>query len=157
TSYEMLDEAVALVERPAYMRKALLSADVIVAPSKFLVRMLEANGVDSSRITVCPNGVGRPPSEQTSKTPARRLRLAFIGTLLPNKGLAVRLEALRQLAPDRVELHVHGELDQPETVREYAAVAKQLSAGLPVTFHGRFPHDEIWRILHDTDVVVVPS
>ena len=33
THYEMLDEAVALVERPAYMRSALEAADMIVAPS----------------------------------------------------------------------------------------------------------------------------
>src|SRR5262249_43087248 len=117
TRYEMLDEAVALIQRPVYMRAALLSADVIVAPSRFLVRMLEANGVDSSRITVCPNGVARPPGEQSSKTPARALRLAFIGTLLPYKGLTVLLDALRQLPPERLELHVHGELDQPEAVR----------------------------------------
>src|SRR5262249_5135285 len=120
TTYEMLDEAVALVERPAYMRRALLSADVIVAPSRFLVRMLEANGVDSSRITVCPNGIPRPACRPSNKTPAPRVRLAYIGTLLPYKGMTVLLEALRQLPHDRVELHVYGELDQPEPVREYA-------------------------------------
>ena len=64
-----------LVERPAYMRSALEAADVIVAPSHFLVRMLAANGVDSTRISVCANAVARSPHNQAPK--ARRAGCAW--------------------------------------------------------------------------------
>jgi len=153
----MLEEALALVERPAYMRSALAAADVVVSPSRFLAGVLESNGVDPRRIVVSPNGVAKRPRAMASKPRAPRLRLALIGTLLPYKGAHVALEAIRLLPGDRIELHVYGDLDQPATVHRYAATLLPLAEGQPVAFHGRFSPDEVWSILRHSDVVIVPS
>jgi glycosyltransferase involved in cell wall biosynthesis len=106
---------------------------------------------------VSANGINSSARTGTTKTASSKLRLAFIGTLLPYKGLDVAVNALRHLPPDRVELHVYGDMESPEAVRSYASRVRTLSTGLPVVFHGRFDTVDIGRVLQNTDVVVVPS
>ena len=88
--------------------------------------------------------------------PAGRLRLVCIGTLYEVKGQAYLLEACRKLLDADVPFLYRFIGEGPD---RDALVAKTGLLGLNehVEFLGRCPRDRIVRVLHDSDVQVVPS
>ena len=86
----------------------------------------------------------------STKPPADPLRLAFVGRLVPDKGVAEAVEVAERLQASgrRVTLDVVG--DGPER-----AVVDR--AGVDVTAHGWLDGDGVRRVLADAHVLLVPS
>jgi len=101
------------------------------------------NGVD-------PDRFNRP----TGRTPARPLRVAFVGRLVPYKGADMLLEAAAPLIRDgRVAVDILGEGPELERLR---ALARDL--GEPgVRFAGFVPHTALQQRLSESDVLGFPS
>ena len=98
-------------------------------------------GVDVERFVP----VGHPP-------PSERLRVGFVGRLIPHKGADVLLEAVARDARMSVELFGTG----PESVR-LAATATRLGIDDRVTFHGFVEEAAIPGTYRHFDVLAVPS
>ena len=81
----------------------------------------------------------------------RRLRLGFIGNLLPHKGVHVLATALRDLPVGAVEATFYG--SGPEA---YIDVVRKL-APEDVSFRGGYDGHDLPRILAEIDVAVIPS
>lgn len=87
---------------------------------------------------------------RTRRGPGASARLLFVGRLVEKKGLAVLLDALRDVDTASYSLVVVG--DGP-----LRAELEALARGLPVTFAGQLGRAELMQRYADSDVVVVPS
>lgn len=146
----------ALERRTAAARAMLDVPDVIVAPSRFLADVFLRHGADASRMVhrtyafdlSVLAGVARPPRTEA-------LRLAFLGTVLPHKGVEVLVRAVTSIPDAPLTLDIHGGcLDQ----HAHLALLKRLAKGDPrVRFRGEYRYDDIGAILTEVDVAVCPS
>jgi phosphatidylinositol alpha-mannosyltransferase len=103
--------------------------------------------------TVIPNGVDLTGPPQEPKSESDELRVLFVGRAEERKGLPVLLrafEALVEHVPARLtivgatEEDVDKYLSDPETEQH-------------IDIAGRVDHDELWRHLHEADVMCAPS
>jgi phosphatidyl-myo-inositol alpha-mannosyltransferase len=102
---------------------------------------------------VIPNGVDLDAPPVASKPPSRELRVLFVGRPEERKGLPVLLQAFQGLAehvPTRLTVigadrdGVQRYLDDPEAESRIEAL-------------GRVGGEELWRHLHQADVLCAPS
>ncbi len=109
-------------------------------------------GVRPGRIVVHPPGIdpsGR--SDRTSAPSGGSIRFGYIGSLTEAKGVDALIRAFQGLCCDAV-LHVYGH-GEPG----YLERLQRLAVGARVVFHGPCDHREIWRVLANLDVIVIPS
>ncbi len=103
--------------------------------------------------TVIPNGVDLTGPPQAPKPDSDELRVLFVGRAEERKGLPVLLQAFEALVEHvPARLTVVGASDED--------VAKYLSdpaAESHIDIVGRVDHDELWRRLHEADVMCAPS
>jgi len=140
-----------------FLRQALQQVDRIVTASRFLRTFLIRYGVSPERIQESSYGIDTEwaTSFQT-KSPSPRLRVGFIGQILPAKGPDLLVRAVRSLSPDApVEVRIYGDLSKApqysETLLEQARLDRRIS------FPGTFDNSQMGRVLSEIDVLVVPS
>lgn len=137
-------------------RQALASASAFAAGSRCVVD-------DHRRLELLPPGVpvrvfdyGVPAAPRPAprrRAPGAPLRLGFIGTLAPHKGLHVAAAALAGLAPGRIRLEVWGEPREGA----YADEVRLLARGTEIRFHTPFAEDELDRAFEGLDLLLAPS
>jgi glycosyltransferase involved in cell wall biosynthesis len=135
--------------------EAVRSAEVVLAPSRYVAERFAARREGGSPIEVVPNGIpdfGRPAREE--RDPGAPLHLAGIGPAVEHKGFRVVVEALR-LAGVPARYTVFGPALEPGAaeLREAAGRAPNLSLEL----FGQFSPGQLPTLLTDVDAVVVPS
>lgn len=146
--------------------EAMNAAAKILCPSRFVMDVHAAMGVDQLRLVLVPLGLPHVDrlrlmaredagADQMpwSVGDARPLRLAFFGTVHPNKGLVTLLRALLMLEPhERARLHVlvHAS-GGDEPLREWMK-------GVPeVAFLGAYSLGRIESAWREYDVGVFPN
>ena len=142
-------------------RTTLAAADALVAGSAALIDSFRIRGWLPAGVPVhlVPYGVDAAPQRSDGnvrgeRPPGLPLRLGFIGSLLPHKGLHLLTRALAGLPADAVRLDVWGDpAHDPAYVREALAAA----AGAAVELRGRFAEEERGAIFAGLDLLVVPS
>lgn len=144
----------------ARARNTLAIANRLVIPSARAIPPFAALGVDPARFTVVENGVDTTALERLE--PAGQhpgpLRLGYLGTLLPSKGLHVLLEALRMQPAGTVELAIHGNAVSYHGDERYPLRCFQpVRPGDEVHYHGPYTTAELPRILAPIDVVCAPA
>ena len=146
----------------AAMHRVLNGVDVLVTPSLFMRRMYEAYGVPAGQIRVVENGlpVNRFDTVQSARRGTGPLRIGFIGSVLPSKGVHLLLEAVRRLGdPSSMRLDVWGEVLPFHHDHAYGKRLEALRSGFEsvIELHGRYDNEDVPEILDSFDVVVVPS
>jgi glycosyltransferase involved in cell wall biosynthesis len=96
-----------------------------------------------AKTRVIPNGIHLHCAKRTEGS-----KVIYVGRLVPDKGVADLIAALRQIP--EVELIVVG--DGPDRVQLEA-----LAAGSPATFVGRVPHNRVVDYLSQARLLVLPS
>ncbi|HEV7622644.1 MAG TPA: glycosyltransferase [Amnibacterium sp.] len=116
--------------------------------------------VEEERIAVIANAPGDAPSPEDATREDGVFRILFLANLLPEKGadafvrLAARLAAGGTGHRWRFDIAGAGAPDRVAALR--AAVEGAGLAGA-ATVHGAVAADDRWRLLHDADVLVLPS
>jgi GT2 family glycosyltransferase/glycosyltransferase involved in cell wall biosynthesis len=131
-----------------------------LAVSNRVRELFVANGHDERRVEVLqqqPETVDwiwrRVGSQREPAGPLDRpLRIGFIGSLYPHKGLHVLVEALQALEPGEAEAHLFGGGSDG-----YIDGLRGLDAKGLVTFHGSYETGELPQLLASVDLVCVPS
>jgi glycosyltransferase involved in cell wall biosynthesis len=140
-------------QRLAAAREVFETVELWVAPSPALGAELTRFGLPASRLEV--SDYGFVPFERAPRRPrGERLRIGFVGTLVWHKGAHVLIEAVRQLDPGSIEVHLHGSLD---TFPDYAARLQTAARGLPVHFAGGFDRTAVAGVYAGFDVVAICS
>ncbi len=144
-----------LLLREASVRDLLESVDCLIAPSRFLRDRFLEFGVDADCIVHSDYGTEMRDFRNLTKTPHGDgpLRIGFLGSMQPVKGVHVLLEALGHLESDSFEAELYGDIEaKPEYVQKLGD-----SFGQSVRLKGKAPAKDIPRILSSLDVLVVPS
>ncbi len=144
--------------RKAFLKDALHWADLRLTASDFVRDVHVANGV-TAEILVHAYGHDLDwLAGYAGKTPATRVRVGYVGQLVPSKGVHVLLEAWRRLpaaVSERMSLDVYGALDK---VPDYGVRLTGLAEGLTnVRFRGIYDHDDSAEVYASIDVLAVPS
>jgi glycosyltransferase involved in cell wall biosynthesis len=153
--------------RPAYERRLEQGRTMLgehvdrhLAVSHRVRELFAANGHDESRIEVLQQqpetvdwiwrevGAAREPAA----TLDRPLRIGYIGSVLPHKGVQVLAAAAQQLPADLVEVHVFG--GGPDS---FVDVLRAGDANGVLRFRGGYETSELPEVLRELDLVVVPS
>ncbi len=143
-------------------RRLLGLPDALVVPSARAVPPFVALGIDASAIRVVENGVDTnalaavPPLRRRTRT--EPLRVGYLGTLIPSKGLDVLVAACQRLPPGSVALHVHGNVvpyhgDEGFLTRTLT----QLRTTDRFAYHGPYRTADLAAILASLDCVVAPA
>lgn len=148
--------------RAAYhgRRQAMLrlaeELDLAVTPSATLRDAVVAEGYPAERIRVVPQGLDPADFTAVERAPSRgRLRLGFVGTLAPHKGLHVLVEAVARLPRERLELRIWGPSSHH---RAYAEQVRGLARGHDnIRFEGSLAKQDVPLAYRETDVACVPS
>lgn len=146
-----------LVERADWNRGIAHKFSRLLVASDFMRQAFVRNRVPAERMQLV--GFGIDTSWAAGLEPRRAhspLRVGFIGTISPHKGLHVLLQAFRRLgAGTRAQLTIYGNVEQ---IPAYGESVKAQAAGeSEIHFRGTFPHHEIDRVLGEMDALVIPS
>jgi glycosyltransferase involved in cell wall biosynthesis len=151
--------ATRLMARDAYLRRLLGRFDRLVAPSRFLRGHYVEWGVPPERILHLQNGVhpAHFAGLRRELPNGERLAVAYLGSLLPQKGLDVLIDAANALADAPIDLTIHGRITGRRETEEYVRSLRARLTNPHVTFAGPYDPTELGRVLSAADVVVVPS
>ena len=156
------DEALGEIrERTAHVLETCALVDRFVSPSRFAKARHVEFGVDADKITVADNGFDL--SRARREVPAPRaasepLRVAYLGTWIPTKGVHVLVEAFREIDPEVARLDVHGYAPPYDGFDDYEGHLRRLAGGAQhVRFHGAYAPEDVPALLAQADVLVVPS
>ena len=144
-----------LLLREASVRDLLEEVDCHIAPSEFLRERFIEFGVDPERIVHNDYGTELKDFRHlTRATPGDGpLRIGFLGSMQPVKGVHVLLEALAGLGERDFEAELFGDIEaKPEYI---GRLNRALDSR--IRLKGKAAPDEIPRILSSFDVLVVPS
>jgi len=148
------------VLRRALVRRALSTACAIVAGSRCVVDDHRRLGLLPSGVPVhiCDYGVPSdccPASRRRARSAGEPLRLGFLGSLAPHKGLHVLAKTLAELPPGCIELHVWGEPRQGAYAEEVRLAAGAACSHLQ--FHPPFVDELRSSVFSRIDLLVAPS
>lgn len=147
-----------LEDYDAHIRRTLASADRLVTPSEHTRSKFVEMGVPPDRIHSTPYGLPTDLFRAVERTPSKKLRIGYLGSMIPPKGAHVLIEAFRKLSRDDVVLDLHGVILGYHGDDSYEPRLRAMVAGDPrITLHGRYENSELPSILGKLDVLVVPS
>jgi len=142
-----------LAWRNRRLRQVLQSACRLIAPTQFVAGWYAAHGAPAEKLQTIPHGLPLPPQIPRPETrPERPFRFAYIGGLTPQKGVHCLVAAFNTLASDATLWIAGDEMADPD----YAAWLRR-EAAPTVRFLGRLSRAQVWEVLAQVDVVVVPS
>jgi len=142
------------------MRKAKFafgSASAVLPVSAALQRGIENHNIQAN-FRIVPNAVDthlfHPPTQENSRK--EPIRILFVGSLLPVKGISYLLEALARFKSERDDwcLDIFGEGPNRD---EYKNLSAELGLSEEVTFHGYRPKEEIAAFMRQAQLFILPS
>ena len=127
----------------------------ITCPAPDVVRRLAAQGFDAGRMMVVDYGIPPlPPGVATIARPGTPLRLGYLGSLGPHKGVRVALRAMEQLAHVAVTLQVRGGPLRDASLRSELERLEELGLA---RYLGPYTEGNLPGILAGLDALVIPS
>lgn len=130
----------------------------IIAPNGFVRTIYRQMGFSTERMVHIPMGVELPPA--VSLRPARvqpfpgPLRLGYIGSISPQKGVHVLIDAVNDLPPDHVSLDIFGDLT---VFPDYVAELQRRATHPGIRFGSRLDRAGVWAELAGLDALVFPT
>lgn len=141
-----------------HITKMLSMTDIIITPTEFLKGEFVSYGVRQEKVKVIGHGLQSEPFEDFIKTPAKKIRFGFIGSVIPSKGVHILVEAFNKFRRDDISLSIHGKILPFHGDTGYGERLKaMIRPGADVTFHGGYENQHLTKILSEIDVLVVPS
>jgi glycosyltransferase involved in cell wall biosynthesis len=150
-----------IAQREQEVRAMCAQVDHFIAPSAFLAERYVEFGIARERITVSDYGFDVAALKSSARTPrsaSAPLRVAYIGTWIPSKGVHVLIEAFRGIGPSDAVLDVHGYAVPYDGFDDYESHLRSLAGGAAnIRFRGPYEPRQTRALLEEADVVVVPS
>lgn len=142
-------------------RALFAQIDQLCVPSVRALPPLQALGVDTSKAITVEYGIDTEAFAAVPDVvaePRRPLRVGCFGTLIPNKGVHVLVQAALQLPPGLVEIRLHGNTvsyhgDTSYLTRTFAG----LRGGGEVTYFGPYRPDTMPALLAEVDLIAAPA
>ena len=146
-----------LKERHDSIKALLNDVDLFLTPSSYLKDKFTEFGIRADKIKFMQNGLNGSLLQDIQKTMSDKVRFAFIGTILPAKGIDVLIKAFNRVKRSDAELKIYGDLRLYAGFERYPAHLKSIIKNKNIKLMGGFDHSEISKIFKEIDVLVVPS
>ena len=137
-------------KRIKYFQQENDDTEYFIVPSKFVEKSLTECGVKKEKIIVCPYGsnfdISNTQHVYSKKLP---IKATYVGNVTAMKGVYYLLEAIKELSPNDMKLSLVGTYDTNNEVwNKYKNTAN---------FVGRVLHEDVKKILQESDIFVFPS
>ena len=144
-----------LRRRDRLLRQALRGAQAVIAPSRFLKDQFVRDGyLPADSIHVIENGIDATGVlGHRQRVDGEPIKFAYVGSIAFHKGVHVLIEAFNHVRGPAM-LDIYGSL---ETYPAYAARLREEIVHPDTRLKGPLERSDIWRVLSETDVLVVPS
>lgn len=164
-----LPGAAAPVIAPIMRRRNRLLADVfagaalVIAPNEFVANKVRQLGLSTSRLIVLSWGMDLPddlPAIRSEAAAARAaappgpLRLGYVGSLSPQKGIHVLVNAINALPDDSVTLDIYG---SPAVFPEYVHDLQGRATHPGIQWRGLLSREDFWPRVAALDALVLPT
>jgi glycosyltransferase involved in cell wall biosynthesis len=128
----------------------------IIAPNEFVRHVYGQMGLTTERMTVIPMGVESPPVGFLYSHENRNegLKLGYIGSISPQKGIHCLVEAANGLPQEGVSLDIYGDLS---VFSDYADQLQRRATHPGISFGGRLERARVWQVLAEIDALVFPT
>jgi len=140
-------------------QEMLALTDVVVSHSQFLINVFRRNGINTSQFVHLPVGMNYALVKNANWRPSDRrtavINIAFLGTLLPHKGVHVLIKAFTKVRSDNLRLKIYGGYFHAHEY--YSNLLALAEADKRIEFCGDYAFDGIADVVEDIDVVIVPS
>jgi len=146
-----------LKERRLRIADYLKGVNYFIAPSEFLKNKFVQSGTPAEKIKVIHNGIDKRPFINRAKKRSAKVRFAFIGTLLPAKGLHILIQAFNGIDTSKAELTIYGRIYSYTGFEDYLPYLKKIAKNKSIRFAGEFTHGMSAKTFSEIDVLVVPS
>ena len=147
-------------EYDRWIREVLKTPDQMFAPCDFHREKFIELGVPADRIRKMAYGFDMSMFDGAAerREASDRIRVGYIGSVIPTKGLHVVLEAFEGIDPAKASLDIYGEIPVfhgDTTYRDRVDAGIREDRGIRI--HGRYENKDLPDILAKIDVLVVPS
>ena len=145
-------------ERQMTVLRALEEVDLILLPSQALYRQVVEAGFPEKKMVLAPKGVDPVSLPDEKKRTSKAFRAAYLGTLIPSKGVHDLIEAFRALKAPDASLELHGPFVAYDGFSAYEAALRKMAGKDPrIQIKGAYGREDLPRILSGVDLLVVPS
>jgi glycosyltransferase involved in cell wall biosynthesis len=143
----------------AHIHGVLENCDRLITPSRFMKEIYVRYGIPPQNITVVENGLDHGLFKKMTHTRSQMTRFAYVGSVLPSKGIHILIEAFKLIGGSDCALNIWGEVLPFHKDTNYGHRLAVLTKGWEssIQFHGRYENEDLPKILSDVDVLVVPS
>ena len=136
------------------LRRALVSADAIVAQGQYLKDVIMDLGVEEKKIHIIHNGVNLEIFSKAEAFPYPRPYIVSLGNLIPRKGFDVLLHAYARLRGPKPDLIMAGPGPEKDKLQ---LLAKDLGVAERVRFPGFIEGQDKINLLCSAEFFVCPS
>jgi glycosyltransferase involved in cell wall biosynthesis len=153
---QLVQMIIAATKRPEIINSRINRLNAIFVPNHFMANILAKNNISKKLMHYSPYGINSNSDKPlNTPNPENYLRIGFIGTISPNKGLHVILKAIHLLPTLKVKIKIYGDLTlYPDYVSKIIPLIENDSR---ITLCGTFDNTDIHNIFAGIDVLVVPS
>lgn len=139
-------------------KEVSLKIDLFIAPTKFIKDKFIEYGFPAEKIQYSNNGFESKNLCNIKKKKSTLLRFAYLGTLLPMKGLNVLISAFKKIKNPNVGLFIYGKIFPYSGFEYYPKKLKKIIGNdTRIKLMGEYNNNELPNILTNIDIVVVPS
>jgi glycosyltransferase involved in cell wall biosynthesis len=132
--------------------------DLFISPSQYLRAKFIEFGIPEEKIVYSDNGMDLSLFKDTEKVKSDKIRLGFIGTLIPSKGIHVLIKAFNRIKGNKAILKIYGKSPVNNGIFDYYHKIKKMSArNKNIYFMGTFDNKDAAKIFKEIDVLVFPS
>jgi glycosyltransferase involved in cell wall biosynthesis len=143
------------VWRNHQLRQIARRAERLIAPTEFVRQLYRQAGFPPEKIQVIGHGIQLPDSlPPKPTTAAESLHIVYAGGLAWQKGVHLLVTAVNQLPHDAVKLTIAGD---PDAFPEYSHWLRELAQHPQIHFSGKLERSQLWALLAEADILVVPS
>ena len=132
------------------LRRSLSLFDQIWVLDNRTYNFLRTVETVKDRVFLTPNSI--EVKEEIDTTPKNYKRIAFVGNLIPTKGLYELTEAVLQC---NVRLDIIGPGTEGVIQRLIEISGEQMNK--KIFIHGRLPNPEAVKFMHDVDIIALPT
>jgi len=156
SNWKSSDELELIRKRWQAIERILCSAQRVIFAHPHTLKIYQKNKMMVNNPFLLDFGVNFKPYIGHRKTSSARLRIGFIGQILPHKGLHILVSALAQIAQqDDFELIIYGAVELEEEKNYFKSL--ELDRIKNWRYQGTFDYSEMNKILSGIDLLVVPS
>ncbi|MFA5276244.1 MAG: glycosyltransferase family 4 protein [Candidatus Omnitrophota bacterium] len=145
-------------ERSNSIKEICSKIDKFIAPSRFMEERSFKWGLPKSKLFFSEYGFDDRLFDHRLKSESGVLRFAYMGTLLPMKGIDILINAFKEIKNPGIKLSIYGKVFSYAGFEAYPGHLRKITRNdKRIKFEGGYSNHEVKDILREVDALIVPS